>query len=225
LPIALRADALCVAANCRLELGEWQLARPLFDRGARYDEPQPLAEFAMQIGGLSALAILDIEDPQQPPLDAYGALPTVAELAIERANRVLLLARQKRSVNRVDIDSAKAAIVLCSAYLGRARDGLHQSLTWQASGNAIDAAVQEIANRMRNSGGVLLDHLEVDQLTLHNLLLDATAVIAKERNEGHYSQGDVDNILKTWREHPSVAPHLSHSSWQPLSTAIAKLRR
>ena len=225
LPVALRADALVVAANCRLELGEWQLARPLFDRGARYDEPQPLAEFALQIGGLSALAILDIDDPQQPPLNAYGDLPTVAELALERATRVLLLARNKRGVNRVDLDSAKAAIVLCSAYLGRARDGLHQALTWQASGNAIDAAVQEIANRMRDSGGVLLDHLEVDQDALHNLMLDATAVIATERTAGHYSQDDVDNILKVWSEHPSVQPRLSHSSWQPLQAAMARLRR
>ena len=223
LPVSLRADALVVAANCRLELGHWELARLLLDRGARDDEPQPLAAFALQIGRLTALEILDIDDPRQPPSDAFGDLPTVAELALERANRVLLLANQRRAVDPFDVDAAKAAIVLCAAYLGRARDGLPASLTWRSTDMPINSAVDAVAERMRHSGGVLLNHLKVDDDSRLNLLLDATAVIAQELRNGNYTQAEVDGIMSIWREHPTVAPLLKRQAWQALVAKMAHL--
>ena len=223
LPNSLRADALVVAANCRLELGEWRRSRQLFDRGARYDEPQPLAEFALTVAGLASLAILDTDDPQLPPLDAFGDLPAAAEVALERANRVLLLAAKKQAVNPFDVSAAKSACIACGAYLGRARAGLHHALTWEGSGNPLDPAIEAIAEQMRQAGGVLLDRIAADEDGRLQLLLDATAVIANELRRGNYSQDEVAQIMQGWREHPTVAPHLNKPAWQPLVHAMAKL--
>lgn len=223
MPATARADALVTAAQCRLELGEWELARTLFDRGARLDEPQPMAEFARQAAGLCALAIFEIEDPHQPPLDAFGELATVAELGLERANRVMQLARGSRAVAPLDKESAQAAILVCAAHLGRARDGLPQALQWEESGDSFDEAVAEIQARMKKFGGVLLDHLEVDDATRLRLLLDATEVLAQEQHAGRLAKADVAKVFKNWRKHPSVRSELASKQFEPLRNAMAAL--
>lgn len=225
LPVDLRADALAVAAECRIELGQWRLARSLLDRGARYDAPQPLAAFALQVAGLTALEMLDKDDPEQPPLDALGDLPTAAAIALERAHRVLALTNGRRAVDPFDIGAARAAVVLCSAYLGDARSGLHQALTWKSSGNAIDAAVEAIALRFREWGGVMLDFVKVDTATRLGLLRDAAAVVAIERQRGLYTQDQVERIVALWREHPSVQRHLEEQAWLPLKKQLLDLAK
>jgi len=223
MPTAARADALVTAAQCRLELGEWDLARTLLDRGARIDEPQPMAEFARQAAGLCALAIFEIDDPQQPPLDAFGDLTAVAELGLERANRVLLMQRGSRAVAPIDGDSARSALLVCSAFLGRPRDGLPQALTWQASGDSFDEAVAEVQARMKKFGGVLLDHLEVDDEMLLQMLLDATEVIAQEVHAGRMAKSDVATVLKNWRMHAALRTALPSRQFEPLRQALAAL--
>lgn len=223
LPVDLRADALTIAAECHIELGQWRLARPLLDRGARYDSPQALASFALQVAGLTALELLEKDDPGQPPLDAFGDLPTAAAVALERAHRVLALANGKRGMDPYDIDAAKAAVVLCSAYLGDARSGLHHSLTWQSSDNAIGAAVEVVVERVREWGGVILDFVQVDPLTRCQLLVDAASVVAIELHHGLYTQKEVEHIVTLWREHPSVHRHLDEPAWQPLKQQLTEL--
>ncbi|MGK0519138.1 MAG: serine/threonine protein kinase [Planctomycetota bacterium] len=223
LPTDLRADALAVAADCHIELGQWQLAHSLLDRGARYDAPQPLAAFAMQVARFTALEILGKQDPEQPSLDALGDLPTAAAIALERAHRVLALANGRRAVDPSDIGAARAAIVLCSAYLGDARSGLHQALTWQSSGNAIDSAVETIALRFLEWGGVILDFVDVDTAARLGLLRDAAAVVAIEKQRGLYTQDQVESIVSLWREHPSVQRHLDEPAWLPLKKQLLAL--
>jgi serine/threonine protein kinase len=225
LPIYLRADALSIAAHCHMELGQWRLARPLLDRGARYDAPEPLASFALQVAGLAALEILEKNSPDQPPLDALGDLPTAAAIALERAHRVLSLANGPRNVNPFDIGAARAAVVLCSAYLGDARSGLHQALTWQSSENAIDAAVEAISFRCREWGGVILDFVQVDTHTRLGLLRDAAAVVGIERQRGLYTQDEVESIVSLWREHASVQRHLDEPEWLPLKKQLVELEK
>ena len=135
----------------------------------------------------------------------------------------MLLANQQRAVDPFDVESAKTAVVLCAAYLGHARDGLPPSLAWEGTDNAINSAVNAIAERMRHSGGVLLDHLKVDDDSRLSLLLDATAVIAQELRNGNYTQAEVVGIMSTWREHPTVAPLLKRPEWQDLVAKMAQL--
>ena len=80
-----------------------------------------------------------------------------------------------------------------------------------------------VAERMRHSGGVLLNHLKVDDDSRLNLLLDATAVIAQELRNGNYTQAEVDGIMSIWREHPTVAPLLKRQAWQALVAKMAHL--
>jgi serine/threonine protein kinase len=223
LPSDLRADAVSVAANCRVELGQWQLARQLFDRGARYDSAQPLADFSLQVAVLTALEMLGKNDPAQPPMDAFGDLPSAAAVALERAHRVLQLADGVRAVDPHDVDAARVAIVLCSAYLGDARSGLHAAITWQSAGNPIDEAVAVIADRARAWGGVMLDFVQVDSRTRMHLLLEAAAVVALEHKHGLYTQEQVADIVSLWSNHALVKGHIDNTVWRPLKKALANL--
>lgn len=225
LPVDLRADALSVAADCYVELGLWQRARPLFDRGARYDAPQPLATFALQIGSLAALELLEKQDTASTPTDAFGDLPTVAAIALERAHRVLALADGLRAVDPFDLHSAKTAIVLCSAYLGDARAGLHHTLTWRPGDNAIDAAVELIAARNKEWGGVILDFIVTDTLQRRHLLQEAATVVAAERKLGFYTDKEVEAIVALWRGHASVRRHIDSPSWRPVKQQLEALAK
>jgi tetratricopeptide (TPR) repeat protein len=223
LPADFRADALSLAINCHLERGEWQLARPLFDRGARYDAVEPMAQFALQVARLAAMSLLDPEHAERNELEFDGHLATLAALAIERGHRVLQLAKGARAVHPFDLHSAKAAIIVCSAYRGDARAGLHEALTWSPSDEQIDDAVQAVANQSRDWGGVLLDHLEVDAISRRHLLLDAAAVVTEQHRLGHYTSEQVRSIALRWRQHASVQHHLTEAPWQSLKRALAEL--
>ena len=223
LPTQFATDAIALAANCRVERGEWHLARALFDRGARYDAPQPLAEFALQVARLAAVSLLDGDETMQPPLDAFRELPVAVAVALERGNRVLSMKGGPRAVHAFDLYSAKAAVILCAAYLGDAREGLRLALQWRGTGEGIDAAVNAVVEQMIAWGGVWLDRLDVDAATRRSLLLEATAVLFELRRDDMLQPEQVEAIVARWRSHPSVAHHLSESAWEPLQTALTKL--
>lgn len=182
-----------------------------------------MAQFALQVARLAAMSLLDPEHAERNGLAFDGQLATLAALAVERGYRVLQLAKGARAVHPFDLHSAKAAIIVCSAYRGDARAGLHEALTWPASDETIDEAVQAVANQSREWGGVLLDQLEVDASSRRHLLLDAAAVVAEQHRLGHYTSEQVRSIVARWRQHESVQHHLTEAAWQPLKRALTEL--
>ena len=169
------------------------------------------------------MTLLDPDSVTQPSLSAFGDLHTAATLALERGHRVLALANAGQPVFPYDLHCAKAAIIMCSAYLGDARAGLLLSLRWTSGDDRIDDAVQTIAERMRAWGGVVLEQLDVDAQSRLYLLLDAARVLREAQASGDLTREQVQAIASRWREHDSVQRHLEEPDWQPLQQALLEL--
>lgn len=149
-------DAHLVAAQCRMLLGQWHLASLAFDRAAEHGQAKCFLVYCDCVAQHVAMAILG---SRRAGLIADADLDAAVPIALERARRMLASKAQDARLPAVSQAVARSTILLCAAYLGDAATALPAALAWQAEGGRLDAVVGEIANRLRNQGGVLIDRL------------------------------------------------------------------
>jgi hypothetical protein len=203
-PETIVTDSLLVAAQCRLELREWRAADALFDRAANYEVPEPLAIYA---GHVARLCVIELLGVRAAPVaaDVLDDLSTSARLGVERARRVLAIARRSERVHPDDVATARGAVLACSAYVGDAATALPAALAWCPSGGPLDDALAELARRTVAAGGVLLDPLPghaVDADEALARLRAGLAAVEQAWRSGAMAPPQVATALHAFREPP-----------------------
>lgn len=211
--ITMSGDALAVAAQCRVELGDWPRAAASFDLAAEIG-----AEDAMVIHvTLATQFLLTLELDGQVaatmPVPSGFLAAREAYLAVERARRLL---RAPSSQMTADTRAQVAtSLLLCAACCGDCRGAVPIALEWHRDGVDGSGGEAMFASRVAAAGGVLLDSIVDDDVYLVRLL-SALSALREALEQGRLATDRGGAIVATWREHPRVDLLLSSSGGAPL---------
>jgi tetratricopeptide (TPR) repeat protein len=203
---SLSGDALAVAAQCRVELGDWPRAAASFDRAAEIG-----AEDAMGIHvALATQFLLALELESQVaatmPVPSGFVAAREAYLAVERARR--LLAASTQTVSAEVRQQVATSLLLCAACCGDGREAVPIALEWRREEADGSAGEVEIGARVAAAGGVLLDATVADDVYLARLLA-ALSALQEVLEQGGLEPGNGAAIVATWQAHPRVASLLA----------------
>ncbi len=221
---ALVGDALLVAAQCRVELGQWTAASRLFDRAVDVAAGEALAEFVTMVAQFVVAAELGPDAVEAPPPPDGFELAREAPIAIERART--LLAGSLRGSRLPDSEQRRvaAAALLLAAASGDQALALRLTQRVPSEPHPDGSLLEGLAARVAATGGVMLSGTATDDV-LERRLRDAAVELQRDVDQASMPAAHGLAIVTAWRRDPRVERLLDPTHPRQLGAAVDALEQ